>query len=157
MSDAGYPPIATLLPHAGDMVLLDAVVEAGEEHMVCSHTVRADGLFEPAHGLSAWAGVELMAQAVAAWAGWQARCEHRPVRLGFLLGTRHYRCDVDVFPPGTELRVEAVRSFHDDSGMGVFACRIDSAAGSAEARLSVFSPPDPDTFLASLARDSSHD
>ena len=157
MNDAGYPAIAELLPHAGDMVLLDAVIEAGEEHIACSRLVRSDGLFECGGGLPAWAGVELMAQAVAAWAGWQARYERRPVRVGFLLGTRHYRSDVDVFPSGSELRVEAVRSFHDDGGMGVFACRIDSSAGRAEARLSVFSPPDPNAFLATLARAATHD
>lgn len=157
MSGIAYPPVAALLPHAGEMVLLDAVVEAGDEHIVCRRTVRPSGLFEHADGLPAWAAVELMAQAVAAWAGWGARCEDRPVRLGFLLGTRHYRCDTDTFPPGTELRVEAVRSFHDDNGMGVFACRIDSPAGCAEARLNVFSPPDADAFLASIVREPAHD
>ena len=141
-------PIAELLPHAGEMVLLDAVIEAGDERIACLRTVRSEGLFEDAGGLPAWAGVELMAQAVAAWAGWQARQARQPVRLGFLLGTRHYRCDVDGFPPGTELRVEAARRFHDDSGMAVFACRIDSAIGGAEASLNVFSPPDAAVLFA---------
>jgi predicted hotdog family 3-hydroxylacyl-ACP dehydratase len=150
-------PVADLLPHAGDMVLLDTVVEAEAERIVCLRRVRDQGLFEDAGGLPAWAGVELMAQAVAAWAGWQARSEGRPVRLGFLLGTRHYRCDVDAFPPGTELRVEAVRSFHDDGGMGVFACRIDAAHGHAEAMLNVFSPPDADAFFAATAGEPTHD
>jgi predicted hotdog family 3-hydroxylacyl-ACP dehydratase len=149
-------PIAGLLPHAGEMVLLDRVLDASDEHIACHRTVRADGLFEDAAGLPAWAGVELMAQAVAAWAGWQAQRTRQPVRLGFLLGTRHYRCDVDAFPPGTGLRVEAVRSFHDDNGMGVFACRIVSPAGHAEANLNVFSPPDADAFYAITARDPSH-
>ena len=44
-------PIAELLPHAGDMVLLDAVIEAGDEHIVCRRTVRTDGLFEGPDGL----------------------------------------------------------------------------------------------------------
>jgi len=157
VSEADLPPIDELVPHAGAMVLLDAVIEAGDEHIACRRTVRADGLFEDAAGLPAWAGVELMAQAVAAWAGWQATREGRPVRLGFLLGTRQYRCDVDVFAPGTELRVEAVRIFHDANGMGVFACRIDAPGGHAEARLNVFSPPDADAFFAATAGDPIHD
>lgn len=98
-------PIAELLPHAGKMILLDALIEAEGERIACRRTVRTAGLFEDACGLPAWAGVELMAQAVAAWSGWLARRTREPVRLGFLLGTRHYRCDVDRFPPGTELRV----------------------------------------------------
>ncbi|WP_329740899.1 hotdog family protein [Dyella sp. A6] len=157
MSAPAYPPLDTLVPHAGNMVLLDAVIEGDDEHIVCRRTVRADGLFEDAEGLPAWAGVELMAQAVAAWAGLQAQREGQPVRLGFLLGTRQYHCDVDGFAPGTELRVEAVRSFHDANGMGVFACRIDAPGGHAEARLNVFSPPDPDAFFAAIAGGPPHD
>lgn len=144
-------PIAELLPHAGEMILLDAVIKAEDERIACLRTVRGEGLFEDADGLPAWAGVELMAQAIAAWAGHLARQARQPVRLGFLLGTRHYHCDVDGFPPGTELRVEAARSFHDDSGMAVFACRIDSAIGCAEALLNVFSPPDAEVFFAASA------
>ncbi len=144
-------PIAELLPHAGEMILLDTVIEAQDERIACLRTVRSEGLFEGPDGLPAWAGVELMAQVVAAWAGHLARQAQQPVRLGFLLGTRHYRCDVDGFPPGTELRVEATRSFHDDSGMAVFACRIESAIGCAEASLNVFSPPDAKVFFAASA------
>jgi predicted hotdog family 3-hydroxylacyl-ACP dehydratase len=141
-------PIEELLPHAGNMILLDAVREADQERIVCSRRVDAGGLFNTADGsLPAWVGVELMAQSVAAWAGWQAKHEQRPVRLGFLLGTRHYHCDVDAFPSGSELVIEAVRNFHDDHGMGVFACRIDAPGVHAEARLTVFSPSNADTFL----------
>jgi predicted hotdog family 3-hydroxylacyl-ACP dehydratase len=142
-------PIAELLPHAGGMILLDAVLEADTERIACRRAVRAGDSFVDADGrLPAWAGVELMAQAVAAWAGWQGRREGRPPKLGFLLGTRHYRCDADFFAAGAELRVTAARSFHDANGMGVFACRIESADASAEANLTVFSPPDADAFLA---------
>jgi predicted hotdog family 3-hydroxylacyl-ACP dehydratase len=146
-------PIDTLLPHAGEMILLDAVIEVAEERIVCMRTVSTGGLFNDADGnLPAWCGVELMAQSVAAWSGWQAQREERPVRLGFLLGTRHYRCDVDAFPLGSELVIEAVRSFHDDNGMAMFTCRIDAAGAHAEARLTVFSPPDSDAFFASTAQ-----
>ncbi|HEY0199070.1 MAG TPA: hotdog family protein [Rhodanobacter sp.] len=150
-------PIDELLPHAGDMILLDAVTAADEEGIVCTRTVRPGGLFNDADGrLPAWCGVELMAQCVAAWAGWQAKREQRPVRLGFLLGTRHYRCDVDAFPLGSELVIEAVRSFHDDNGMAMFLCRIVAVGVHAEARLTVFSPPDSDAFFASTAQGQTH-
>lgn len=145
-------PIADLLPHSGDMILLDGVLAGEEERIVCRHTVRAGGLFNDSDGsLPAWCGVELMAQAVAAWSGWQGKHEQRPVRLGFLLGTRQYCCNVDTFALGSELAVEAFRSFHDDNGMAMFACRIDAPGIQATARLTVFSPPDSDAFLASIA------
>jgi len=150
-------PIEELLPHAGNMVLLDAVLEADQERIVCGRRVDAGGLFNTADGsLPAWVGVELMAQSVAAWAGWQARHEQRPVRLGFLLGTRHYECDVEAFPAGSELVIEAVRNFQDDHGMAVFTCRIDAPGVHAQARLTVFSPPNADTFITASTRDNTN-
>lgn len=150
-------PIAELLPHTGEMILLDSVLDAEEDRIVCQLVVRPEGPFnDPDGSLPAWCGVELMAQSVAAWSGWQAKQEQRPVRLGFLLGTRHFHCNVDAFPPGSALAIEAFRSFHDDNGMAMFACRIDAEGIHAEARLTVFSPPDADAFLASLAQNPSH-
>ena len=150
-------PIAELLPHAGEMILLDAVLEHDAEYVRCSRIVPAGGLFHDADGtLPAWMGVELMAQAIAAWAGCQAKHAGEPVRLGFLLGTRHYTCNVAAFAPGSELRIEARRDFHDDGGMGVFACRIEAPGMLAEARLTVFSPPDASVLFPSHATEHPH-
>jgi len=142
-------PIADVLPHQGDMILLDRVVELTAERIVCACTVRAGRHFVNGDGtLPTWVGIELMAQTIAAWAGCHARAAGEPIRLGFLLGSRQYRCDADVFPADSELRIEAIRQFHDEEGMGVFACRIDVADLHAEARLTVFSPSDAATFAA---------
>jgi predicted hotdog family 3-hydroxylacyl-ACP dehydratase len=140
-------PIDQVLPHAGRMILLDRVVSWDAERIVCERVVRRGDAFVEAAGLPAWAGVELMAQAIAAWNGCQVLAAGGQVRPGFLLGTRAYRADVDVFPPGAKLSIAAVRSFHDDDGMGAFACRIDAPGLHAEARLTVFSPPDPTPYL----------
>lgn len=151
-------PIAELLPHAGAMILLDTLLEHGPEHVRCLRRVPADGLLHAADGtLPAWAGVELMAQAIAAWAGCRARQAGEPVRLGFLLGTRHYVCNVAAFAPGTELVIEARREFHDASGMGVFACRIEAPDVLAEARLTVFSPPDASALLQASTQEHPDD
>lgn len=145
-------PIAEVVPHSGDMNLLDEMIELDAERIVCTAVIRADGLFNDADGsFPAWAGVELMAQSVAAWAGAHALNEQRPIRLGFLLGTRQYECNVDSFPVGCILRIEAQRAFHDENGMGSFACRIEAPGIEANARLSVFSPPDADLFFNQAA------
>jgi predicted hotdog family 3-hydroxylacyl-ACP dehydratase len=134
--------IAEVLPHTDAMILLDHIVACEAERIACTRRVRAGESFVADDGsLPAWAGLELMAQTVAAWAGWHALAAGEPIRLGFLLGTRHYHATADAFPAGSELRIEAVRHFHDDEGMGVFACRIDAPGVHAEARLTVFSPP----------------
>jgi predicted hotdog family 3-hydroxylacyl-ACP dehydratase len=150
-------PLAELVPHAGDMILLDSIEHVEGDRIVCLKTVRPDELFADADGnLPAWVGVELMAQSIAAWAGCHAREVDEPVKLGFLLGTRHYECNVDTFPHGIHLRVEAERSFHDEHGMGVFSCRIDAPGIRAQARLTVYRPRNADAFFEQIAGAATH-
>ena len=141
-------PIAELLPHAGNMILLDEVLSFDEERVETRLVVGNDGLFNQADGsLPAWLGVELMAQTIAAYAGCHARQAGVPVELGFLLGTRHFQCNVECFPLGSELRISALRSLQDDNGMGVFECHISGPGITAEARLNVFRPPQIASYL----------
>lgn len=140
-------PIAELVPHAGDMILIDRVLRFGDEDVETTATVRP-GLFSQDDGsLPAWVGVELMAQSIAAYAGCQARQAGLPVELGFLLGTRKFECNVEAFPVGAELRIRALRSLQDDNGMGVFECHLDGPGIHAEARLNVFRPPEVASYL----------
>lgn len=149
-------PIAELVPHAGGMILLDRVERFDGDSLEASLEVRPGGLFSEADGsLPAWVGVEIMAQAVAAYAGCQARLAGQPVELGFLLGTRSYQCNVECFPAGAVLQVRVQRSLQDDNGMGVFACLLDGPGVHAEARLNVFRPPEVATYLQES--DPAHD
>jgi len=141
-------PIAELLPHAGEMILIDEVVHYSAESVETRLVVRPGGLFNQADGsLPAWLGIELMAQSVAAYAGCQARQAGAPVELGFLLGTRKYQCNVERFPAGAELRIQALRSLQDDNGMGVFECQLSGPGIEAFARLNVFRPPQVGSYL----------
>lgn len=143
-----WPP-ADLLPHAGDMVLIDAVLSFDEEQIHTCVTVRPGGLFNrPDGSMPAWVGIELMAQSVAAFAGCQARVKGDPVALGFLLGTRKFECSVEDFPVGSELTIHARRSLQDDSGMGVFECSLSGTGIQASARLNVYCPPQSASYLA---------
>ncbi|MCQ4296182.1 hotdog family protein [Pseudomonas stutzeri] len=145
-------PIAELLPHAGDMILLDGVERFDDDSVETVLQVRADGLLSAADGnLPAWTGVEIMAQSVAAFAGCHARQAGQAVELGFLLGTRNYQCNVESFPVGAQLRVRATRSLQDDNGMGVFECHLDGPGIHAEARLNVFRPPEVASYLQESA------
>jgi predicted hotdog family 3-hydroxylacyl-ACP dehydratase len=140
--------LAELLPHAGDMILLDAVEQVDSEGIRTRVQVRPGGLLNRADGhLPAWAGIELMAQSVAAFAGYRARLAGVPVELGFLLGTRSYKCNVEHFPAGTQLQISALRSLEDESGMGVFECSISGPGIQVEARLNVFRPPQVAAYL----------
>lgn len=142
-------PLAELIPHAGDMILIDQVLAFDEEQIQTCLTVRAGGLFNEADGsLPAWVSVELMAQSVAAFAGCQARSKGEAVKLGFLLGSRKFDCNVAHFPAGSELNIHAVRSLQDDSGMGVFECTLTGPDINAFARLNVYCPPNTADYLA---------
>lgn len=147
-------PLADLLPHAGDMILIDEVLSFDEEQIHTRLTVTPGGLFNDADGhMPAWVGIELMAQSIAAYAGCQARTRGEPVALGFLLGSRKFECNVEHFPAGSELTIHALRSLQDDNGMGVFECRltapaIEGPAIEAFARLNVYCPPEAASYLA---------
>lgn len=141
-------PIAELIPHAGNMILIDEVLRFGDDDVETRLRVRPGGLFNQADGsLPAWLGIELMAQSVAAYAGCQARQAGLPVELGFLLGTRKYECNVECFPLGAELHIQATRTLQDDNGMGVFECRLSGPGIEVFARLNVFRPPQVASYL----------
>ena len=141
-------PLAELLPHAGDMILLDRIEQCDDERIVTHLQVRDGGLFNQTDGsYPAWLGVELMAQSIAAYAGVRAKRAARPVELGFLLGTRKYQCNVEHFPLGAKLQIEAICSLEDELGMGVFECYLRGTDIYVEARLNVYRPPNVASYF----------
>ena len=144
-------PVAELIPHAADMILIDAVESFDDDTLHAVATVQADGLFSQADGsLPNWLALEIMAQAVAAWAGCQARAAGLPVELGFLLGTRRFTPYVDKLPAGARLAVHVARSMQDEAfGLGVFECSLSQDNGQrlAEARLNVYRPPNVAQYI----------
>lgn len=145
-------PLADLLPHAGDMILLDSIEHWDEESIVAQARVAGDRLFvRPDGSWPAWLGIELMAQAVAAYAGLRAKHSGGQVQLGFLLGTRKFDCNVTHFPADARLRITARRSLEDENGMGVFECGIQADTIDVRARLNVFRPPQVDSFIQEVA------
>jgi predicted hotdog family 3-hydroxylacyl-ACP dehydratase len=141
-------PLAELLPHAGDMILIEQILAFDDEQIETRLTVRPGGLFsQPDGSLPAWVGIELMAQSVAAFAGCRARKRGDAVELGFLLGSRKFECNVESFPAGTELTLHSLRSLEDDNGMGVFECHINAPGIHATARLNVYRPPQVAQYL----------
>jgi predicted hotdog family 3-hydroxylacyl-ACP dehydratase len=145
------PDIRDLLPHSGPMVLLDHVVAADDESLCAAVRVRADSLFYVDGGVDGWVGLEYMAQAIGAFAGFQARLRGEPVRIGYLLGTRHYECKRPRFDLGCNLRIYVKRVLQSEDGLAVFDCRIDDESGLvARANLTVFQIADGEKLLPGL-------
>jgi predicted hotdog family 3-hydroxylacyl-ACP dehydratase len=144
----GLPDIRNLLPHAGPMVLLDRLISADAESVCAEVCIRQDSMFYKDGAVGAWIGLEYMAQAIAAFAGYNALVRGEPVKIGFVLGTRHYDCIRPLFLPGKVLKVSATRVFQDDSGMASFDCYINDESGPvASAGVTVFQPADAGEFL----------
>lgn len=146
-------PMDKLLPHSPPMLLLDEAVAYSPTEIVAEVTIRPDHPLARPEGVAAHVGIELMAQACGAHVGALAQEIGAPVRVGFLLGTRNYRAEVDWFRFGDRLRILA-RSIFMEDGMGVYDCRIErDGVGLAEAQLTLFQPDDVGAVLAKIRGD----
>jgi predicted hotdog family 3-hydroxylacyl-ACP dehydratase len=133
--------VSELLPHDPPMVMLDRVLSFSESELVAEVDIRADSVMCMADGVPGWVGIEYMAQAVAAHAGYQARLDGAAPMIGYLLGTRSYKSSVSVFPIGKTLSVR-IELLFVEMGLGAFACRIEMDSPVATATINVYQPLD---------------
>lgn len=141
--------VDTLLPQSGQMVLIDSIVEAGSDFIVVDLAVSDDGLFsDENHTVPAWIGLEYMAQAVAAYSGYQRKLKGQEIDLGFLLGTRFYECSVGHFICGERLSVRAEKIIEAANDMVVFDCTLSGKRVQARSKLNLLMPQDSKKFLA---------
>lgn len=141
------PDIRSLVPHSGPMVMLDRVIAADAESLCAEVRIRPDSLFCANGGVGAWVGLEYMAQAIGAYAGYTARLRGEPVKVGFLLGTRRYECSRPIFDLNSVLRVHVRQLFRGENGLASFDCRIDGEDEQlATATLTVYQPADENHF-----------
>lgn len=132
-------PASEFVLHREPMLLLDRLVDAGDDYAFCDWQVCDKvSFFVPGFGVPAYVGVEHMAQCVAVYAGARARVHGLAPPLGFLLGTRHYKANFQYFEAGVTYRTSCVELIRDEQGMGSYDCEIlldDEII--AEGRLSV--------------------
>jgi predicted hotdog family 3-hydroxylacyl-ACP dehydratase len=134
-------PVAQLVPHAGNMVLINQLIAADEQTAEVKVVVANNGLFcGDQEKVPAWVGIEYMAQTIAAWAGYHAHCNNEPVKLGFLIGTRKYTSNVSHFNCGETLTVSIEKNFGEESGLGSFNCVISGNNAYVVSSLNVFQP-----------------
>jgi len=142
------PDIRALIPHSGPMVLLDRVISVDAESVCAEVRIRQDSLFCVDGGVGAWVGLEYIAQAIAAYAGYNAALLGKPVKIGFLLGTRRYECVRPTFALGSVIKVRASRVLQTDDGVASFDCAIDDESGRrGGATVTVYQPADVEKFF----------
>jgi len=135
-ADTLYPPVASLLPHAAPMVLLDDVLEYRPEGVTCRLTLRAEAPFVDQGQVNAVVTLEYMAQAAGVFAGLEARALDNGVPWGFLIGCAELVLEVDAILVGACLVVEATRVWGDEN-LGQFECRISYEDGPEVARATI--------------------
>jgi predicted hotdog family 3-hydroxylacyl-ACP dehydratase len=136
------PDVATLLPHEAPMILLDKLIDVAELTVHCQVTIKPACLFfdKQINGIPAWVGIEFMAQTVAAWSGYHAWIKGESSPIGFLLGSRRYNSECDVYQQGEVLDIYA-EQLMESEGMAAFKCRIECAGKEvASSQLNAFVP-----------------
>ena len=146
------PAVTALIPHRDGMVLLDRLLSVQSDTLCAEVVITAGGLFFDVqrNEVGAWLGIEYMAQAIAAFEGYQALQRGEPVKVGFLLGSRRYETHCAGFAPGSVLHVEVHRILEHDNGLGAFECKITDAVQNrilATATVTVFKPDNVQQFL----------
>ena len=123
MMDTSAIPVGELLPHGPEMTVIDRLVTYSPERTIATVEVTERSVFFAGAGVPAWAGIEYMAQTIAARAGYAARQRGDSPPIGYLLGTRAYRCSRHEFPLGATLTI-TVEPVIVDAQFGAFQCTI---------------------------------
>jgi predicted hotdog family 3-hydroxylacyl-ACP dehydratase len=137
--DASSTPVGELVPHGPEMTLIERLVSYDPARSVAVARIDERNVFFERGGVPAWAGLEYMAQTVAAHAGFAARLRGEPPAAGLLLGTRAYSSLISHFPSGAQLSI-SVEPEYAEAGFASFNCAIEIDRIVAKAVVSVYQP-----------------
>lgn len=149
--DPATIPIRELLPHGPEMILIDRLVSYDRGRSVAVADVSDQSVFFERTGVPAWAGIEYMAQAIAAHGGFEARLRGEVPAIGFLLGTRAFESSVHEFPDGCRLTMSVVPE-QVESAFASFECTIAMDRVIATAVVNIYRPSTEE--LARMRRSS---
>ena len=114
-----------ILPHNRPMILIDDLIEVNrDEHFVIAKvTIKEDMIFfdKTINGVSALTGIEFMAQTIGCYAFFGN--EDGKPKIGFLLGSRSYKNNLEKFENGKTYYIKASEIFSDNELVS-FNCLI---------------------------------
>ncbi|WP_417550886.1 hypothetical protein [Methylophaga sp.] len=139
--------VSDLVPHTGTMSLLSRVTAYSDQWLEAEVDIHSASIFVEEQGVPAWIGVEYLAQAIAAYAGLQQRQQSKTPKLGFLLGTRRYQCNIDWFETGQTLSIRVECEMQAENGLHVFRGQLKGEKVVATANLNVYQPEDASQFI----------
>lgn len=147
-ASANELPVRELIPHAGPMVFVDELIAGSRERTLCGLRVERLSLFrDPDGSLPGWAGIEPMAQCIAAHGGLEARRRGGEPRVGFLLGCRRLELRATRLAPGVDYAVSARQVWGGEEGLVSFDCELFERRGGGRllaGRLNAYLPAEND-------------
>ena len=140
-----------ILPHSRPMIMIDSIDEINieEGYIISSVTINEDKIFfdKTLNGTDALLGIEFMAQMIAGCSFFKYNID-KP-KIGFLLGTRSYKCSLGKFENGKTYSVKA-RELYCDKELVSYECFIyNEGMEVASAVINAYQPQNSDEFLKS--------
>ena len=135
-------PAHQLLPHRPPMLLIDRALEATESSIDACAVIKDNDIFVTDGFMPAWCLLEYMAQTMGLWACWEAKQQNLPPPVGFLLGTRSLKLEIERVAVGTSLYLKATRLYISEEGLAQFDCEAHiKGCVAARARINAYQPP----------------
>ena len=145
-----------ILPHSKPMILIDKLLEVDmeEKSVLAELTISEDKIFfdKSINGTSHLCAIEYMAQTAGCYAyfkrnGLNTNIEEDKPKIGFLLGTRSLKCNIDKFENGKTYQIK-VNEIYGDNELVSFKCLIyNNEEECASAIINAFQPENAEQFL----------
>ncbi len=141
-----------ILPHDHPMILIDDVININleEKYVECVVTISEDKIFfdKTINGVSPLVGIEYMAQTIGCFSYFYNNCK-KP-KLGFLLGSRAYKNNIEKFENGKTYKITAKEIFTDNELVS-FECFIYNGDDvCANATINTYLPKDALKFIEGM-------
>lgn len=145
------PPIEELVPHRYPMLLIDGVTSFEPTRLTGTFTPM-EGCWDDPRGLPSYAGIEIIAQGIAALNSLTSRISEGATQpsVGVLLGARSYEAAMPFFPFGRRILIDIEEKMQDPVGFGAFLGTLRDEEGRtlASSTVKVFRPADFRTYIA---------
>ncbi|MBQ4078045.1 3-hydroxylacyl-ACP dehydratase [bacterium] len=138
-----------ILPHNHPMILIDDIKEINidERYLIAEVVISEDKVFfdKSINGVPYLSGIEYMAQTIGCYAFYRA--QRTEPKLGFLLGTRSYKNNIEKFENGKTYSIK-VSEIYGDSELVSFDCLIyNECEECARAVINAYQPENAEEYL----------
>ena len=138
-----------ILPHDRPMILVDDIKEINldEKYLIAEVKINEDKIFfdKTINGVPYLSGIEYMAQTIGCYAFY--RGQRTEPKLGFLLGTRSYKSNIEKFENNKTYTVK-VSEIYGDNELVSFECLIyNEGEECAKAVINAYQPENAEEYL----------